>query len=94
MYGYGYGWSWGGMLFMIVSTLFWIGLFALVIWAIARWLTDRRGPVIGQRHLAPREILDRRYANGEIDEETYDRMLARLEGRSPSSPVPPPAGVR
>ncbi len=91
MYGYGYGWSWGGVLFMIVSTLFWIGLFALVIWAIARWLTDRRGPVIGQRDLSPREILDRRYAAGEIDEATHDRMVARVEGHSPLGSGPPAA---
>lgn len=36
-----------------------------------------------RRMESPQEILRRRYAAGEIDEETYEHMLEQLSDRSP-----------
>ena len=64
-------WGWAGMAFMGV---FWIGIFALVIWGI---LSISRST--GRRESAsPREILDLRLARGEIDETEYERLRDRL----------------
>jgi putative membrane protein len=51
-------------------------LIALVVWAL---LKSTRGPMNG-RSDSPEEILKRRYAGGEIDRETYQRMLTDLKG--------------
>jgi len=71
----GYGWSMGtgGWIFM---GLFWIVLIALVVWAVAALLPRSRAS--GQPRLeSAQEILDRRFARGEIDAEQY--RLARDE---------------
>lgn len=80
MYGdWGNGWmGFGGLLLMF---LFWglaiFGFVALVRWSVSR--SDRPG-VSGEPSAL--EILQRRYASGEIDEQTYQRMKAELEARS------------
>jgi putative membrane protein len=81
MMGYGgMGWGgmgWGGMLGMI---LFWVVLIAVIVWAVSRLLPGRQPPmnpaVSGQE--SPEDILDRRYARGEIDLETYQAQRAAL----------------
>lgn len=37
------------------------------------------GPRTGDRHETPRQILDRRYANGEITKEQYQQMRRDIE---------------
>lgn len=51
-----------------------VALIALTIWAVvmAARPRDRGGET-------PKEILRQRYARGEIDQDTYRRMLADLE---------------
>lgn len=49
-----------------------IGIVAVIWLAVA---ATRRG---GESRDSPEQALKRRYANGEIDRETYDRMLADL----------------
>jgi putative membrane protein len=76
---WGGGWmGFGGGLAML---LFWgLAIFLLVVlvrWAVSR--TDKPEPPGAAGAL---EILQRRYANGEIDEPTYQRMKAELEARS------------
>lgn len=81
MMGYGgIGWGgmgWGGMIGMV---LFWIVLIAAIVWAVSRLLPGRQvhsGPAQpGQEK--PEDILDRRYARGEIDLETYQAQRAAL----------------
>jgi putative membrane protein len=77
----GGGWGWGfamafGMLMMLA---FWaaliLGAVLLVRWAIGRPSQAMRQP----RHEDPVEILRRRYADGEIDQSTYQRMKRELE---------------
>ncbi len=68
------GWGMGfGLLFML---LFWGALIALAVWLV-RALFPPAGqppaPPTGQ-HLSAREILDRRFARGEISREEYDLM--------------------
>jgi putative membrane protein len=82
----------GGLL-----TLFWLGLPALLIWAVLRAARGRPGrpwhgyaapPYSGQ---TATEILRQRYARGEIDAETYQQMLERLRASAPQTPSAPPA---
>jgi putative membrane protein len=51
----------------------------VIVWAIARFTSAPRG---GGEHRGPtpREILDERFARGEIDEEEYRRRRAALDG--------------
>ena len=81
---FGTGWAWGltmgfGMLLMLA---FWVavilGVVLLVRWAIGR---TSQGPEATPPEL-PRDILRRRYAAGEIDQATYQRMLRELEGEA------------
>lgn len=81
MMGYGYGMGAGGW---IAMTIFWVALIVLVVWVLSRalptggnWGGDgaRRGE--GARDSAE-DILDRRFAAGEIDEDTYLSIRATL----------------
>jgi putative membrane protein len=80
MMGYG-GMGWGGMAWvgMIGMVLVWVILIAAVVWAVTRLLpgrTTRRAQGSGE---TPEEILDRRFAMGEIDIETYQTQRAALK---------------
>ncbi|MFZ2625737.1 putative membrane protein [Raineyella antarctica] len=79
MMGYG-GWGgmgWGAMIGMV---LVWIVLIALIAWAVTRLLPARRveGGSPQPPQETPEEILDRRFARGEIDLETYQAQRAAL----------------
>lgn len=67
--GTGHFFGWGAP-FMWV---FWLLLFALVAWLIG---VAVRRPGSGNR---VRDLLDKRYASGEIDRQTYDRIKRDLE---------------
>ncbi len=86
---YWYGWDWGGALLMVLGMLFWFALLGVLLWAAIRWANRHR--ISGQQPQGPsaREILEQRYARGEIDAATYDDMRAHLEGRTavPGEPV-------
>jgi putative membrane protein len=57
--------------------LFWIAVVGLVVWAVTALLPrNRRGD--SGRIERPREILDRRFAKGEIDTEQYRRAREEL----------------
>ena len=60
-------WGWMG-----VWSLVGLVLVAGVLWALIRPAHRASGPA------SPEDTLKRRYARGEIDEETYERMLTRL----------------
>lgn len=80
MMGYG-GMGWGGMGWggMIGMVLLWALLIGLIVWAVTRLLPARR--VSGDSpptHDTPEEILDRRFARGEVDLETYQAQRAAL----------------
>lgn len=57
---------------------FWVLLLGLIVWLVVRLLpsADRRGAE--PRTDSPEDILDRRFALGEIDEQTYNTQRAAL----------------
>jgi putative membrane protein len=91
---YGAGMGWGGWL---VMGLFWLLLLGLILFLVVRLLPGGvpgasgqggdGGGVTGARSESPEspeEILDRRFAQGEIDVETYQvqrAALAQARGR-------------
>ena len=85
---WGYGFSWGGMFLMMVGTTLWIALIIVLIWALIRWLNRKTTPSVLPYTSTPTsapsalEILNQRYAHGEIDTATYEQMRERLEASS------------
>ena len=75
MMWYGAGGWW--MLFSML--LFWGGLIALIVWAV-RAASDRPQNRERDRNRAL-EILEERYARGEIDHEEFEQRRRILEGR-------------
>jgi putative membrane protein len=77
---------WGGWGWMMLMPLVWILLVGLVVWAVIR-LTQRPSDQTGAqpRRESPQEILDRRFAAGEIDTEAYVRARDTLAGRRPDT---------
>lgn len=98
----GVGHMWAGLAFMGLSLLFWVGITALVVWAVMRWVAPRtrmasaRGAVnIAQP--SAMEALAHRYATGEIDTTTFEMMAERIiasegRGRTSEPPTPPRDG--
>lgn len=79
MWGYG----WGGMsLWMLFGSLLWLAALGVLIWALVRWLGHRAEanttPPVGSGPTAL-DILQQRYARGEIDATTFTQMWERLE---------------
>lgn len=76
MMGYGSGMGAGGWIAMAV---FWVGLLVVIGWAVTRAFPSggNRGGDTPRRE-TPEEVLDRRYAAGELDTETYQSMRATL----------------
>ncbi|MER7818249.1 hypothetical protein [Streptomyces sp. NPDC096153] len=76
---------------MTFMPLLWIALIGLVVWAVIRLTQQSSG-----RHDAtdprrtsretPEEILDRRFASGEIDPDAYAEARKRLAAHRPGSP--------
>ena len=85
-----YGGGMGGGLWILIG-LFWILLIAAIIWLVVRLLPSGTRASDGQRSTpaapgtspaaqreTPVEILDHRFARGEIDLETYQTHRAAL----------------
>jgi len=71
-------WGWGHMLFgSIAMVLFWGGLI-LVIVLLVRWLGDGRSPFGGPRRKSAIDILEERFARGEIDREEFEERRRLL----------------
>ncbi|MHB1525660.1 MAG: SHOCT domain-containing protein [Candidatus Dormibacteria bacterium] len=75
----------GQWVFLLVMAVFMVAFLILVVWGIAALTGRTRGPWRPQSDpQAPEQILARRLATGEIDEEEYQRRLAALRrGSSP-----------
>jgi putative membrane protein len=54
----------------VLMGLFWVLLLALIFWAVVR-LLPRSDQADRPAEDTPEEILDRRFASGELDAETY-----------------------
>ncbi len=81
---WGYDIGWGGWILMTFGMVLWVALLVVMGWAIIRWLDSKitrptlpsaGTPVAGPSAL---EILQQRYARGEIDTPTYEQMRAQL----------------
>ena len=71
--------GWGGMFFGPVVMILWIAALVAVVVVVLRWLgVGNLGTRPGPR--TPREILDERYARGEIDREEYVRRRQDIAG--------------
>lgn len=88
------GWH---LLWFGVSSLLWLLVLGLLVWALTRFFTRRPrlapAPMSAQPATDPQsgapsavELLRRRYAAGEIDSEMYDAMMERIN--APESPNP------
>ena len=77
------GWGWGWMsLMMVMMVLFWGAVFFGVVWLV-RGATQGGSPTSEPppRQESPIEILDRRFAEGDITEEDYRARREVLAGR-------------
>lgn len=72
-YGMGAYGLWGGLMMV----LFW-GIIIVLVVAAIRWLTGDRHPHTHERANRALEILEERYARGEIDREEYLERRADL----------------
>jgi putative membrane protein len=77
-WGMGGGMGWGGG--MILGPLLTIGLVILLIALIAPFVRSFGGGTAGPRAPTARDILDERYAKGEIDREEYLRRRQDIGG--------------
>jgi putative membrane protein len=69
----------GGIIGLVLTVVFFIALILLVVWAVRRITSNQRGSTFasGQNSTSQtaREILQARYAHGEITREEYRQML-------------------
>lgn len=65
---------------MVVMLLVWGGLIGVAVWAVVRMTRGTTSTAPSAE--SPRQILDRRFATGEIDAERYAAARRVLEGRS------------
>jgi putative membrane protein len=100
MWGYGFGWGW---LMMAFGTVLWVALLVVLVWALIRWLSSKTSsPTPTMTHMPPSgpsalEILQQRYARGEIDTATFEQMRERLQAADPRRSQyenPPTTGSR
>ncbi len=101
MWGYYSGMSGWMVVWMVLSSLFWLVLVAIAVWALVRFVTRRPSSSARYRHDATYdatqvpagpsadEILRQRFARGEIDADTFQRMRTQLEQASPREPALP-----
>lgn len=75
----GAGWGWGGWLGMgLVMLAFW-GLLLAGVVALVRVLGRDRAPARSSSASSARQILDERFARGEIDEKEYLQRRNQLD---------------
>ena len=78
MWGYNTtGMNW----WMALSSIVWLGLIAVAVWAFARWASRPPQQATWNPTPAPpaTEILRQRFARGELDSDTFERMRQQLE---------------
>lgn len=78
---WGYGWNWPSMGLMMFGSILLIVVLVALGWAVIRGLNRRTTglthPLVENGPMAA-EILNQRYARGEIDATTFEHMRERL----------------
>jgi putative membrane protein len=74
MMGYGGFGLLGGILGLILNLAILVGIVLLVVWAVKRFTTNNPSSAVQ----TPKEILQARYARGEITRDQYQQMLGDL----------------
>ncbi|HZJ49641.1 MAG TPA: SHOCT domain-containing protein [Actinomycetota bacterium] len=69
-------WGWGG-LGLLWMALFWVGIALLVVWSVRQF----GGGSGGGSERRALEILEERFARGEIDRDEFEERKRVLEGR-------------
>jgi putative membrane protein len=79
--GFGLGFGILGFVFMLI---FWGGLILLAVWLVRALFSTNvgRGQNAGGENQNARQILDQRYARGEISREQYEIMKQDLYGKT------------
>jgi len=73
----GMGWI-GGLIGMIINLAIIVGVVVLIVWAVRRFTSGAANGRQSGGNQSPREILQARYARGEITREQYQQMLSDL----------------
>ncbi len=76
---WGMGWGWGFMWLMPLIMIAWLALLIAVIVLLVRWLGGGSGGRSASTRTT-RDILDERYARGEIDREEYLQRQKDIAG--------------
>ena len=75
----GYGMMGGfGLIGLIINVAIIVGIVVLVAWAVKRFTGGTSNLNQSSGNQSPREILQARYARGEITREQYQQMLSDL----------------
>lgn len=80
MFGGGFGLM-GGLIGMLFNVAFLVGMVLLVVWAVQRFSGSTRSgasTASAPSGLSAREILDIRYAKGELTREEYQARLSDI----------------
>ena len=70
----GYSFSWGGMVLMLLGMALSIALLVVLVWALFNWLTRKSSAIVPPSPASTPsalEMLQQRYARGEIDTATF-----------------------
>ena len=71
MWNYG---QWGGLWMLLWMAAFWGGLILLIVWGVRRTTPSQEPP---RRAI---DILEERYARGEIEDDEFQARRTRLDG--------------
>ena len=68
--------QWGiyGWIGLVANLVLWIGLIVLAVWILRKIFANPGTVALGAGSSNAREILDQRYARGEITREQYEQM--------------------
>lgn len=71
-------WGWGGMIFGPILGLLYIGLIVVAVIFLVRWLGGEFGARPATRSRTPIQILEERFARGEIDRDEFEERKRLL----------------
>lgn len=71
-------WGWGGMIFGPIMGILYIGLIVAAIVLVVRWLGGGHAIAPGPRGKSALQILEERFARGEIDKDEFEERRRLL----------------